>query len=113
MTSAGVGDANVAKYAAATLAQAAEAMRAELRARSHHPERYRLVVVEGRPVPAIRRAIDDVTPDLVVLGTRGLGRFLTRIREFRMHWQAGNLDPLRRDSVVDQLAARVFTRDEI
>jgi nucleotide-binding universal stress UspA family protein len=75
MTSVGVGDANVAKYAAATLAQAAEAMRAQLRARSDHPERYRLLVAEGRPVSAIRRAIDEVTPDLVILGTRGLGRF--------------------------------------
>lgn len=75
MTTAGVGDASVAKYAAATLAQAAEAMRADLRARSHHPERYRLVVVEGRPVSAIRRAVDEASPDLVMLGTRGLGRF--------------------------------------
>ncbi len=75
MTSVGVGDANVAKYAAATLAQAAEAMRAELRARSNHPERYRLLVAEGRPVPAIRRAMEEVEPDLVMLGTRGLGRF--------------------------------------
>ncbi len=75
MTSVGVGDASVAKYAAATLAQAAEAMRAELRARSNHPERYRLLVVEGRPVPAIRRAMEEETPDLVMLGTRGLGRF--------------------------------------
>jgi nucleotide-binding universal stress UspA family protein len=75
MTSVGVGDASVAKYAAATFAQAAEAMRAELRARSNHPERYRLLVAEGRPVPAIRRAMEEVEPDLVMLGTRGLGRF--------------------------------------
>ncbi len=75
MTSVGVGDTSVAKYAAATLAQAAEAMRGELRARSAHPERYRLLVVEGRPVPALRRAIDEVPPDLMILGTRGLGRF--------------------------------------
>ncbi len=30
-----------------------------------------------------------------------------------MHRQTGNLDALRRNAVVDQLATRVFTRDEI
>ncbi len=75
MTSVGVAGANVTQYASASIAQAAEAIRRELRAHNRHPERYRLLIVEARPAPAIRRALKEVSPDLLVLGTRGHGRF--------------------------------------
>lgn len=75
MTSVGVRDASVANYASASIAQAAESIRRELRAHNRHPERYRLLIVESRPAAAVRRAVDEVSPDLLVLGTRGHGRF--------------------------------------
>jgi nucleotide-binding universal stress UspA family protein len=44
-----------------------------LREETTDSTRYEVVVAEGRPVPALRRAIEFHRPDLLILGTRGNG----------------------------------------
>jgi universal stress protein E len=75
MNTVGVGNLSVASYASASLSQAAALVHAELQRHSLHPLRYRVKLVDSRPGPAIRRAIQETRPDLLVLGTRGHGRF--------------------------------------
>lgn len=74
MGSVGVRDDSVARYVAASMDQAGAMIRDELRASSPNPGRYRVRVIDSRPGPAIRRALRVLDPDLLVLGSRGLGR---------------------------------------
>jgi nucleotide-binding universal stress UspA family protein len=74
------------------MTQAVAAMRDTLREHSRDPRRYRVVVVEARPAPGIRRAIDDAQPDLVVLGTRGFGRFRRALLGSTAHEVLGSTD---------------------
>ena len=69
------GDPAVARYGVESMAQAVTATREIVRQHSIDPRRYRVVVIEARPTTAILRAAGDSPPDLMVLGTRGLGRF--------------------------------------
>jgi nucleotide-binding universal stress UspA family protein len=75
MTTLRAGDPNVARYSAESMAQAVALMRDMLGRHSREPRRYQVAVIEARPAAAIRRAVTDASPDLLVLGTRGLGRF--------------------------------------
>jgi nucleotide-binding universal stress UspA family protein len=65
----------ISSYASASRDQAAAGIKALLAANSRDAHRYQLSIVEMRPAAAILRAVDALTPDLVVLGTRGHGRF--------------------------------------
>lgn len=75
MNSVGLGNLSVAQYASASMTQAAAMIQAELERHSADPRRYRVLLVDARPAPAIRQSIREVKPDLLVLGTRGHGRF--------------------------------------
>lgn len=75
MNTVGVGSLSVAQYASASMSQAAAMVQAELERHSGDPRRYRVLLVDARPGLAIRQALREVEPDLLVLGTRGHGRF--------------------------------------
>lgn len=45
-----------------------------IRCHSGRGDRYELLVTDGPPAPAIMREIDNLRPDLLVMGSRGLGR---------------------------------------
>lgn len=75
MSSVGAGNISVARYAAASLSQAAEVIHAELSKDSRYPQRYRVMLMDARPATAIRRAIQETRSELLVIGTRGHGRF--------------------------------------
>jgi universal stress protein E len=75
MGSVGVGADSVARYASQSMAQAATWIRRELRHHSREPQRYRVILIDSRPAPAIRAVLRTTQPDLLVLGTRGHGRF--------------------------------------
>lgn len=75
MSSVGVGNLSVARYASASLSQAAALLHAELQSHSRFARRYRVLLMDSRPGPAIRQAIQETRADLLVLGTRGHGRF--------------------------------------
>jgi nucleotide-binding universal stress UspA family protein len=75
MNTVGVGVQRITSYASASRDQAAAGIKALLAANSRDAHRYQLSIVEMRPAAAILRAVDALTPDLVVLGTRGHGRF--------------------------------------
>lgn len=74
MNTVGVGNLSVARYASASMSQAAAMIHAELQRHSRDPRRYRVLLVDARPGPGIRQALREVRPDLLVLGTRGHGR---------------------------------------
>ena len=74
MNTVGVGTASIARYAATTREQAAENLRELLAAHSAEAHRYRIAVVDGRPVSTILHALGSLQTDLLVLGTRGHGR---------------------------------------
>jgi nucleotide-binding universal stress UspA family protein len=75
MNTVGVGAESIVGYAAASRNQAAEHIGALIAANSREAHRYRVSIVESRPATAILRAVEILQPDLVVLGTRGHGRF--------------------------------------
>jgi nucleotide-binding universal stress UspA family protein len=75
MNTVGVGNLSVARYASASMSQAAAMIHAELKRHSREPSRYRVMLMDARPALAIRQAAGEVQPDLLVLGTRGHGRF--------------------------------------
>jgi len=54
--------------------EATAAMRELLARESTDPARYALVVVDGTALPTIKRAVESLRPDLLVMGTRGDGR---------------------------------------
>jgi nucleotide-binding universal stress UspA family protein len=74
MTLLRAGDADLAGYSADSMAQAVALIRRGLRRHSRDPRQYRVMVMEARPATAILRAVGQSSPDLLVLGTRGLGR---------------------------------------
>jgi nucleotide-binding universal stress UspA family protein len=75
MSSVGVGNVSVANYASASMTQAAAMLHAELHNHSRHPLLYRVLLMDARPATAIRRASEETEADLLVVGTRGHGRF--------------------------------------
>lgn len=75
MNTVGVGNLSVARYASASMSQAAAMIHAELKRHSREPSRYRVMLMDARPALAIRQAAGEMQPDLLVLGTRGHGRF--------------------------------------
>jgi universal stress protein E len=75
MNTIGVGNLSVASYASASMSQAASMIAARLRLHSVDWRRYRVLLMDARPGPAIRQAMREIQPDLLVLGTRGHGRF--------------------------------------
>ncbi len=75
MNTVGVGNVSVASYASASMSQAAAAIHAALRLHSLDWRRYRVLLMDARPGPAIREAVRETNPHLLVLGTRGHGRF--------------------------------------
>jgi nucleotide-binding universal stress UspA family protein len=75
MNTIGVGNLSVANYASASMSQAAAMIHSRLRLHSADSRRYRLVLVDARPGVAIRQVLHEVRPDLLVMGTRGHGRF--------------------------------------
>lgn len=75
MNAVGVGNLSVANYSSASLSQAAAAIHSQLRLHSLDWRRYRVLLMDARPGPAIRQAMIETRPDLLVLGTRGHGRF--------------------------------------
>jgi universal stress protein E len=75
MTTSGVGNLSVANYASASMSQAARMIHSQLRQHSLDWRRYRVLLMDARPPQAIRQAMLETAPDLLVLGTRGHGRF--------------------------------------
>lgn len=75
LNTVGVGNLSVATYASASMSQAASMIHARLRMHSVDWRRYRVMLLDSRPGPAIRQAIRETQPELLVLGTRGHGRF--------------------------------------
>jgi nucleotide-binding universal stress UspA family protein len=75
MNVVGVGMDAATAYADSSRAQAEANIRALIEANSADGSRYGIVVIEHRPVTAIQSAVNTLKPDLVVLGTRGHGRF--------------------------------------
>jgi universal stress protein E len=75
ISSVGVATASVASYASASLSQAAQMIHLNLERHSQDWHRYRVVLMDARPATAIRTALREFKPDLLVLGTRGHGRF--------------------------------------
>jgi universal stress protein E len=75
MGSVGVAPVSVTGYAAASMDQAAQVIKTRLQQNGADPARYRLVMVDARPAFAIQRAVRTLRPELLVLGTRGHGRF--------------------------------------
>jgi len=64
----------VRQYLEGWTRQAARSVRDLLESVSASPERYEVAIAPRPPVPAIRRAIEEYRPDLLVMGTRGGGR---------------------------------------
>jgi nucleotide-binding universal stress UspA family protein len=75
MNIVGVGSEAAAAYAETSRTQAAAAVQKLVRVHSADARRYEFVIVEHRPATAILGVADRLKPDLVVLGTRGHGRF--------------------------------------
>ncbi len=75
MSTVGVGNLSVASYASASMSQAAAMIHAKLRMHALDWRRYRVMLMDARPGLAIRQAKEETNPDLLVLGTRGHGRF--------------------------------------
>jgi nucleotide-binding universal stress UspA family protein len=75
MNSAGVGNLSVARYASASMSHAAALIHTQLRLHSLDWRRYRVLLMDARAPVAIRQALREATPDLLVIGTRGHGRF--------------------------------------
>lgn len=71
---AGVGVDAIARYAAGWEREAMSAVSGLVRSQSDNLVRYDIAVEHGQPGPAILRAIESYEPDLIVMGTRGLGR---------------------------------------
>jgi universal stress protein E len=75
MNTVGIGTESVVKYALASRNQASDNIQSLIAANSRDARRYQVSIVEMRPATAILRAVENLKPDLVVLGTRGHGRF--------------------------------------
>jgi universal stress protein E len=75
MDTVGAGVAAASSYAQSSRAVAASHIQKIIRAHSSDAGRYRIVIVDRQPAAAIVSAVEHMKPDLVVLGTRGHGRF--------------------------------------
>lgn len=74
MRSAGVGSEDVISYVDDSRREAADQVRNLLKQASTDHARYAVVIGEHHPAASIRRAIELYQPDLVVMGTSGMGR---------------------------------------
>lgn len=74
LRSAGVASGEVLSYVEASRREAAASIRELLKQESADHTRYAVVIGEHHPAPAIRRAIEMYQPDLLVIGTGGIGR---------------------------------------
>jgi nucleotide-binding universal stress UspA family protein len=75
MNTVGIGGESIVGYAAASREHAAANIKAIIAANSRDAYRYQTSIVERRPASGILQAVEALKPDLVVLGTRGHGRF--------------------------------------
>jgi nucleotide-binding universal stress UspA family protein len=75
MSIVGVGAEAATAYANSSRAQTAALLENLIGKHSEDPARFDVAVVEQPPVTAILSAMHTIKPDLVVLGTRGHGRF--------------------------------------
>lgn len=74
LRSAGVASDEVVSYVESSKREAATMVRDLLKRESANHTRYGIVIGDHHPAPAIRRAIDMYQPDLLVMGTGGVGR---------------------------------------
>lgn len=74
LRSAGVASNEVISYVESSKREAAASVRELLKRESADHARYGIVIGDSHPAPAIRRAIDMYQPDLLVMGTGGVGR---------------------------------------
>lgn len=74
MRSAGVASEEVISYVEHSRREAADAVRNLLKRESADHTRYAVVIGEHHPAASIRRAIELYQPDLLVMGTNGVGR---------------------------------------
>lgn len=74
LRSAGVRSAEVASYVESSRREAAASIRDLLKRESANHTRYAVVIGDSHPVPAIGRALEMYQPDLLVIGTGGIGR---------------------------------------
>jgi universal stress protein E len=76
LSAVGVGMQSIEAYAQAWRGEISVAVTEFLQRVSKDPARYRLVLAEQRPVPAILEAAERFHPDLLVLGSRAQGPLL-------------------------------------
>ena len=74
LRSAGVASNEVVSYVEGSKREAAGLVRDLLRRESVDHTRYGIVIGDSHPAPAIRKAIEMYQPDLLVMGTGGVGR---------------------------------------
>lgn len=74
LRSAGVASDEVMSYVENSRREAAAQVRDLLKRESADHSRYGVVIGDSHPAPAIRRAIEMYQPDLLVMGTGGVGR---------------------------------------
>ncbi|HEY0683811.1 MAG TPA: universal stress protein [Steroidobacter sp.] len=74
MRSAGVASEEVVSYVEHSRREAADEVRNLLRRVSGNHARYGVVICDHHPAMSIRRAIEMYQPDLLVMGTNGIGR---------------------------------------
>jgi nucleotide-binding universal stress UspA family protein len=74
LRSAGVSSNEVVSYVESAKREAAVLVRDLLKRESADHTRYGVVIGDSHPAPAIRRAMEMYQPDLLVIGTGGIGR---------------------------------------
>ena len=74
LRSAGVAANEVVSYVESSKREAAVLVRDLLKRESADHARYGIVIGDSHPAPAIRRAMEMYQPDLLVMGTGGIGR---------------------------------------
>jgi nucleotide-binding universal stress UspA family protein len=74
LRSAGASSQQVATYVEQSRYEAATEIRDLLKRESADHSRYGIVIGDSHPAPAIRRALEMYQPDLLIMGTGGIGR---------------------------------------
>lgn len=74
LRSAGVASEQIVTYVERSRHEAAAEIRDLLKRESADHARYAVVIGDSHPAPAIRRALEMYQPDLLVMGTGGVGR---------------------------------------
>jgi universal stress protein E len=92
MNTVGVGNLSVASYASASMSQAASLIHSQMRLHSVDWRRYRMMLMDARPGAAIREALRETNPDLLVMGTRGHGRFRRALLGSTAHEMLSSVD---------------------